>query len=126
MVKYEYSIHAIGSHGGYLLLKKDMESREEAQQALAQIVDHINARRTKFVSIGNIVFDPSYIMAYEIEEIRIWEDEDNPPCDCPVEKAPYDAVTVIDMDFETDTETVETTPGWTTTVNTTGEEDHLS
>lgn len=125
MVKYEYSIHAIGSHGGYLLLKKDIESREEAQQALAQIVDHINARRTRFVSIGDIVFDPTYIMAYEIEEHRIWEDEDNPPCDCPVE-TPYDAVTVIDMDVETDTETVGDTPGWTTTVNTTGEEDHLS
>lgn len=125
MVKYEYSIHAIGSHGGYLLLKKDIGSREEAQQALAQIVDHINARRTKFVSIGNIVFDPTYIMAYEVEEHRIWEDEDHPPCDCPVE-TPYDAVTVIDMDVETDTETVETTPGWTDRVCTTGEEDHLS
>ena len=124
MVKYEYSIHAIGSHGGYLLLKKDMESREEAQQALAQIVDHINARRTKFVSIGDIVFDPSYIMAYEIEEHRIWEDEDNPPCDCLVEKTPYDAVTVIDMDVETDTETV--APCANNTVYTTGEEDHLS
>ena len=125
MVEYEYSIHAIGSHGGYRLLKKDMKSREEAQQALAQTVDHINARRTKFVSIGDIVFDPSYIMAYEIEEIRIWEDEDNPPCDCPVER-PYDAVTVIDMDVETDTETVGDAPCANNTVYTTGEEDHLS
>lgn len=124
MVKYEYSIHAIGCHGGYLLLKKDIESREEAQQALAQIVDHINARRTKFVSIGDIVFDPTYIMAYEVEEHRIWEDEDNPPCDCPVE-TPYDAVTVIDMDVETDTKTVETTPQ-IGVVYTTGGEDHLS
>ena len=125
MVKYEYSIHAIGSHGGYLLLKKDIGSREEAQQALAQIVDHINARRTKFVSIGDIVFDPTYIMAYEVEEHRIWEDEDNPPCDCPVE-TPYDAVTVIDMDVETDTETVGDAPVANDRAYTTGEEDHLS
>ena len=108
MVKYEYHINAIGSYGGEICLRKGIENKEEAQQVLAQIVKHVSARRTRYVSLGDVVFDPTSIMAYVIEERRVWEEEDRIATgdyqgdDAEVD---FEAVTVIDMG---DTETVET------------------
>jgi hypothetical protein len=108
MVKFEYCINALGNCGGEVLLRKGIENKDEAQQVLAQIVKHVSARKTRYVSLGDIVFDPSYIMAYVIEEHRVWEESDRvSTCDCPGDG---DIVTVIDMDGAETTETVEDAP----------------
>lgn len=107
MVMYEYDIYAVGTHGGRILLRKDLENKEEAQQVLAQIVKHVSARKTRFVSLGDVVFDPSFVMAYEISECRLWERED---CDRSDEEKDYETVTVIDMEGAETTETVEDAP----------------
>lgn len=113
MVKYEYSISALGNCGGDFYLRKGIENKEEAQQVLAQIVKHVSARRTRYVSLGDVVFDPSSIMAYQIEEHRVWEDEDriNTTKDYQGdEEGDFESVTVIDMDGTETTETVEDAP----------------
>ena len=110
MVKYEYSINAIGSYGGKICLRKGIENKEEAQQVLAQIVKHIGTRKTRYVSLGDIVFDPSFVMAYEISEWVKYEDDDDDVSLCDGQDEGRDIVTVIDMDDVESVETVEDAP----------------
>lgn len=107
MVKYEYSINAIGGYGGNrVCLRSGIESKEEAQQALAQIVKHVATRKTRYVSLGDIVFDPSLIMAYTINGVATYEDENDDDIHCDGQDDGKDIITVIDMDGAETTETV--------------------
>lgn len=113
MVKYEYYINAIGISGSEICLRKGIESKEEAQQVLAQIVKHVSARKTRYVSLGDVVFEPTSIMAYVIEERRVWEESDRISTgDYQRDDAEgdFEAVTVIDMDSTDTVETVEDAP----------------
>ena len=106
MVKNEYYINAIGTHGGKILLRRGLESKEEAQQALAQIVKHVATRKTRYVSLGDIVFDPSFVMAYEINEWVMLEDKSDDDVPCDGQDEAKDIITVIDMGGAETTETV--------------------
>lgn len=111
MVKYEYCINAISGYGGNrICLRKGIENKEEAQQVLAQIVKHVGTRKTRYVSLGDIVFDPSYVMAYEIHEWVMLEDRSDDDVVCDGQDDGRDIVTVIDMDGAETTETVEDAP----------------
>ena len=114
MVKYEYSINAIGSCGGEICLRKGIENKDEAQQVLAQIVKHVSARRTRYVSLGDVVFEPTSIMAYVIAERRVWEENDCISTTSGYQgdevEVDFEAVTVIDMGGTDTVETVEDAP----------------
>lgn len=107
MVKYEYSIKAVSGYGGgTVCLRRGIESKEEAQQVLAQIVKHVATRKTRYVSLGEVVFDPSYVMAYEIDEWAKCEDENDIDVHYDGQDEVNDIITVIDMDGTEVTETV--------------------
>lgn len=82
MVKHIYHIRATSVHGADILLVRDIECKEEARNLLAQIVKQTVQRKARFMSLGNVVFDPSAVMAYELVEREVFEESDRLGCDC--------------------------------------------
>ena len=82
MVNYDYTIFAISNSGATIALMENIENKEDAKAYLSQIIKQAVTRKTRLVSLGDIIFDPSYVMAYRISKERIWEESDSHCCLC--------------------------------------------
>lgn len=96
MVTYTYSIYAHTREGGGLALMKGIASREDARNALTQIIRQGGARKTRFMSLGDVIFDPDQIFAYEIVEREIYKPEEH--CDCCLRDTEYESYEVVDIE----------------------------
>lgn len=92
----EYNIDALTVNGAHFTLVKGLGSEEEAKTLLAKIMERITQRKGMYVSLGNVVFDPTPIVAYCVRDWDIWEPEDD-ECTCAVVEDTVDAVEVIDL-----------------------------
>lgn len=97
MVKrIEYIIDAMTVNGAHFTLVKGLESEEEAKALLAKIMERTTQRKGRYVSLGDVVFDPTPIVAYCVREWDVWDPEDD-DCLCTVAEDTGDAVEVIDL-----------------------------
>lgn len=88
MVKrIEYYIVALTENGAHFDLVKGLESEEDAQAHLAKIMVRISQREGRYVSLGDVVFDPSPIVAYCVREGGVWDlEEDDTPQEITLDK----------------------------------------
>jgi hypothetical protein len=80
-----WAIDAVSTHGAYIVLMKDIPTHDGAKDILEQILKQVAQRKTRMVSLGDIVFDPECIMAYSLRGKRVWDEEDSEDDDTPQE-----------------------------------------
>jgi hypothetical protein len=80
-----WSIDAVSTHGAYIVLMRDIPTHDGAKDILEQILKQVAQRKTRMVSLGDIVFDPECIMAYSLRGKRVWDEEDSEDDDTPQE-----------------------------------------
>lgn len=101
MVKrIEYNIVALTVNGAHFDLVKGLESEEDAKALLAKIMERITQRKGRYVSLGDVVFDPSHIVAYCVREWDVWDPEE---CTCAVTDDTNE-VEVIDLNAPAETD----------------------
>lgn len=94
----EYNINAMTVNGAHFTLVKGLENEEDAKVLLAKIMERITQRRGRYVSLGDVVFDPMPVVAYSVREWDVWEcNEDASECPCDDEEDVKDMVEVIDL-----------------------------
>lgn len=95
MVKrIEYNIDALTVNGAHFNLVKGLESKEDAEALLTGIMERITRRKGRYVSLGDVVFDPVPIVAYCVREWDVWDPED---CTCAVTEDAENEVEIIDL-----------------------------
>jgi hypothetical protein len=102
--RIEYYIDAMTVNGAHITLVKGLENEEGAKALLAKIMERVTQRKGRYVSLGDVVFDPSPIVAYTIREWDVWDPEDDDHM-CAVAEGAENEVEVIDLNAPAEADT---------------------
>lgn len=101
--RIEYYIDAMTVNGAHITLVKGLENEEDAKALLAKIMERVIQRKGRYVSLGDVVFDPSPIVAYNVREWDVWTPEDE--CTCADSEGAENEVEVIDLNAPAEADT---------------------
>ena len=103
-MKKMYYIRAYMTGGTEVDIVRDIESHENAKKLLAHIIKTVSTRKSRYVSVEDLVFDPSPVLAYEIYPRYVCEETDRTE----EVEGTYTFSEVIDMDLCTTVDGAET------------------